>query len=122
MNINWKEIKEKYPKGYEKLVKHLEKFYSDFYGEYRKISIDETLHIESSCDHDYRDICYCDLEKFFDEHGIIINVFYDNNYFEKYIKIDVNNYRKIYRNVLDNRNEAKLKAVKKAFEILETTL
>lgn len=112
MNINWQEIKEKYLNGYKQFCMH---YYGWDNGTYE------------SCNHlinDYYEFnpCYCDLEKFFDDNGIIINYEKMNDDFEYswYYNIRVNNEEfEEEPEEFENRQKAKQQAIYKAFEILE---
>jgi hypothetical protein len=98
MNIDWIRINDNYIRAYEK-------FYNDII---RKGKLG--------------DICYCDLERFFDDNGIIIfiNFYYYKNKFKFWIKYNINDM--VESSEFDVRLNAKLEAVKKAFEILEKQL
>lgn len=106
MNIDWQEIKKKYPNIKEKF---------DMYFDYEKLD----------CDY-----CYCDIEKFFDDNEIIILPLYylsrnphDESWYDDWgFEIITKNGIKIRIMNLKSRNESKLEAVKKAFEILEKKL
>lgn len=103
--VNWQEIKEEYPNGCEKLNIWLS---SNFRGYAVKYT------------------CYCDLEKFFDDNGIIINYGKGNNNFKFswWYNIRVNNQEleHIETDEYNSRQEAKQQAIYKAFEILEEKL
>ena len=106
----WQEIETNYPTAYKEF-------------DYTEAIFDNHIIIISR--DDYNNICYCDLEKFFDDNGIIIEITY---------WVEENDFTwSIYRNqfmIEDNidlnhnktRDEAKLQAVKKAFEIKENQL
>lgn len=69
-------------------------------------------------------ICYCNLEKFFDDHGILIIIDIDNyvnlqNKNKKCWYFKINGFQKTSFN---SRQEAKEKAIYKAFEIMEGIL
>lgn len=102
MNIDFNLIREKYTKGYKGFVEY-----------YKKNNPDCT------------EVCYCDIEKFFDDNGVIIDVF---SCFSlqgyKSIKYEIKNkklellYNMTYVNDLD-KLQAKIQAIYKAFEIME---
>ena len=110
MNIDWKKIEKECPKSYEKILVYLNNIPGDYI------------------------ICYCDLEKFFDENGIIINI--NKNYICKPDNVDFEYYKNSWNyniiiqdkipyyqhTILHSRDEAKLEAVYKAFEIMEKLL
>jgi len=120
----WQEIKEKYPRAYNE-------FYF-FDGEKEEDLNNGNLQkyniiVNKYCD----DIYYCDIKKFFDERGIIICVGYlYNNTKNKnswHYQISYKSKNKIKTYFINNtpqerfwlKDEAKLEAVKKAFEIAE---
>jgi hypothetical protein len=102
MNINWEIIKEKYPKGYVK--------YRIYY-----------CGFESSLLTGNNTICYCDLEKFFDDNEFIIEII--NWTFLKEFMFYINWYGDSFESEKYNsRKECKEQAIYKAFEILENKL
>jgi hypothetical protein len=111
----WKEIKEKYPKGYMKIKKHLDP--DCIVGGYHLLKYNGVFK-DGFLEVDY---CYCDIEKFFDEQGIIIN--YDkcsDDFIEHWLyTIRMKNFYDESGYDFYSRNEAKLEAIKKAFEISE---
>jgi hypothetical protein len=110
-NKFWEEIKTKYPKAYEHFINDNNIFnqtLEEFDG--------------NNCKFNFNDICYCDLEKFFDANEIIIETM--NICSEKW-EWDISNYDRWLaqsKNHFKTRDEAKLEAVKKAFEIMENRL
>lgn len=108
MNINWNEIKEKYPKSFYKIV--------DYHFNIELIDDLDNSNI-------FRDFCYCDIEEFFDSQNYIIVIDYntDNNFC---IDIYQNEYclYSSYKILFENRIKAKEQAIYKAFEILEESL
>lgn len=124
MEINLKEIRDKYPESEKLFWKWLYKNRTGY-----EAKDEDILYIKR----DVKDICYCDLEKFFDDNGIIIEIrlisgfwygFIENQNKQNYIsKID-----NIKTNQIDctrsynSRQEAKRQAILKAFEILNNQL
>jgi hypothetical protein len=130
-DINWNEIKEKYPKGYEKFK----------YSCYPTDLKDSEFWIDN--DRDDNPIIYYDgkeersyiqlplylyyglLEKFFDDNGIIIDIYYKFNFHFSYTIYYKNSM--VFKSYFEDkttykRNEAKPAAIFKAFEILEKEL
>ena len=115
MNINWEEIKERYPNSYKMLGIWIISY------KFKSIGWAEPK--------DYEQLCYCDLEKFFDDNGIIIEILANFDYMEGFNRFSwsitgkninrENTYSKID---YETRNEAKEQAIYKAFEILEKRL
>jgi hypothetical protein len=118
MNIDWNLIKRKYPKAYEKFLK------TDKYNYGFGFFIP-------------KDICFCDIEKFFDSLGIITEIVYCSKTFQNiyddpcwyYIiqkKDMITNEFKGFVEIIEKyyftRQEAKEQAILKAFEILENKL
>ena len=109
MELNWDEIKEKYPMVYEKFVNY-----------FRAIN-----YIYKACDFKKEDLetyCYCELEDFFEKNNIYIELFYNSclkNWCFKLFKFDG-----IYKSELDLgygklKPTARENALLKACEILE---
>jgi hypothetical protein len=101
MNINWKLIKKKYLKSYEKFI-----------GKVVKGLIK---------------ICYCDIEKFFDDNEIYIEIIYYNPYIIKkdkmfFYRINFKNYFIRSSSDYKTRDKVKENAIIKVFEILEKKL
>lgn len=102
----WEEIKTNYPKAYDECRKN--------------------FNISNNYMNDWKCLCFCDIETYFYNLGMIIIIDYDTE--------DNNYYYWIYRNQFNIedtfekfsdyklRPEAKLAAVKKAFEIRENQL
>ena len=117
MNIDWNEIKEKYPKIWKIFLKkiNVEYFVSPMgYQFLRKYN-------EYTCQYDI-DICYCDIEKFFDDNELLILLDYEykNMQKDKYWFYIVENYdSEENREIYNSRDKAKEQAIYKAFEILE---
>jgi hypothetical protein len=111
MNINWKLIKEKYPKSYEKFLYFIKGFLPDDWFDMEKL---------------YKYICSCDLESFFDENGIIIEIqaFWDNfTGFARYgSTITSQNIHIDCSDNLETRDKAEEQAVFESFEIMEGIL
>ena len=110
----WNEIKEKYPKAYSELL-------------------DTKLKNISNGVEKLKVLCYCDIETYFDELGIIMII--EINYICKPNKVDFSYYKntwsyyvlqqnKIPESKLDNktRDEAKEQTILKAFDILQKQL
>lgn len=111
MQIDWNKIKKEYPKSYNKFMN------------------DNNLTLYNMGNNEFypfgendEDICYCDLEKFFDDNGIINEI----NYWHKdCYNFTITNYktnRILYEEQvgkIQSRQEAKLQAIYKAFEIME---
>ena len=113
MTIDLKEIKNKYPKGFEKLLfYHFDKDYPDEINQESKKYMIDT-------------ICYCDIEKFFDDNGIIISILYRNvisNNIDKWYFKMYDDYGNDTSEGCKTRSEAKEQAIYKAFKILEERL
>ena len=105
-NKFWEEVKSNSPKSWNKFIFWCNNNFEDF------------IHQES-----FDFICYCDIEKFFDENSI--KIFFDmdkeTNFFEYEIVILLKNrlYNHNYSGYKFSYIKAKFEAVKKAFEILE---
>jgi hypothetical protein len=117
MNINWNLVEEKYPELFSKIIKWFcglddDKNWDDL----------DKLSFENYC-------CYCYIEKFFRENGIIIDIFYNQidrklisgNYTFQIHIIKSKVKHKIYTNkdAYNICDEAKEQAVLKSFEIME---
>jgi hypothetical protein len=107
----WEEIKEKYPNGYKEFLLNGN---NDSENNIRKA--------ESSINN----FCYCDIETYFDGLGIKIYI-YPYAFDKEIYKIFWNDFNGFYISKTNNiyfnsRPEAKLAAVKKAFEILQNQL
>ena len=126
MNIDFKEIEEKYPKGYNKFVLFManKKFANAIKAKVLDIWFAKQI------------FCYCDFEKFFDDNGIIILIrdidkeLYNFEFVIKYKKLSIYGKNKYYvikryyqfeneKFKEQKRDEVKEKAIPKAFEILE---
>jgi hypothetical protein len=116
MNIGWKEIKEKYPKAW---------------GIFKKILDDKLMGLKYDNDDDlikrriphFIKLCYCDLEKFFDNNGIMILIGHYLTYYVEIKRIEKYGFLTIYNGgSYNSRQEAKEQAINKAFEILEGKL
>lgn len=106
MKIDWNSIKEKYPKS----IKNLMRWISIKNQDGNKIIIN------------FSQLCYCDIEKFFDEKGIMIIIDLRLGgwiYFIATLDDNNNNKNSKYERDLNSRNEAKEKAIYAAFQILE---
>jgi hypothetical protein len=107
MNINWQEIKEKYPKAINILMEWIHKRNQDYTN---KVIIN------------FKELCYCDLEKFFKDNDIEINImklYIDGEYVINIFTCDgINNDFRKYK----KDDKAKEQAIYKAFEILEQQL
>jgi hypothetical protein len=123
----WKEIKEKYPKGYMKFYKYRKEFFDNDKTHGNEDLGKLTKPFFESIINSY---CYCDLETFFDENGIIILIIYcDYDEAKNYQRFSFDIINKQTNNLLSDKNiyydtrpEAQLEAVKKAFEILNQQL
>ncbi len=121
MNIDWKLIKEKYPKSYEKFIDCI--FFKPFkiakiQSDLDYLIIKDNLIILGA----YKiSFCFCDLEKFFDEQGIIILYKHRIGHFQ--IEIRNKNISLLWCSPLtETRQEAQEQAIYKAFEIMENKL
>jgi len=109
--INWQEIKTNFPKAYEEFIT------SGYFVERKGIHTGNIVNIIHSGNG--RFVCYCDLEKFFDEQGIIIIIhynrckFWNSYYYNNTVEIDD------IDNAYYTRPEAQKQAIIKAFEIDE---
>lgn len=121
--IDWNKIKEKWPKSYNKIIKDLCLTYDDFTNKLYFSTLYEL--------YEYKHwICFCDLVDFFDSWGIIIYITYFNNdtignFFcmYDYRICNAETAENYYSSEgIINRNDAKIQAVYKAFEILEKQL
>jgi len=122
MKINWKEIKEKYPKTYNLFLMyfHLKEYITgrtpkkDFLWSHtvKKITVF------------FEDVCYCDLEKFFRNNMIIITYHYsiNGNGFKCFIYNRQNNYEFYSTNIYIDKEDSENEAIKNAFEIKEEEL
>jgi hypothetical protein len=106
MNINWQEIKEKYPKGYEVCRRY--------------------FNISSNYPEDWGCLCFCDIETFFDNNNLFIEISFHaitNNWrWEIYTRGNKGWWLYIdFGHVPEGqgRPEAKIEAIKKAFEIFQ---
>lgn len=109
MNIDWNEIKDKYPEFFEKF----KKFITGTFGITKIIE----------------EVCYCDIERFFDDNGIHLNInclfeFGQINYEYSILFKKGNLYQNDYSitYTCNTRDEAKKQAIEKSFEILEDKL
>jgi hypothetical protein len=103
MNIDFDIIKRKCPKSYDKFLTDIAKVYN------KKFTF-----------------CYCDLERFFDENGIIIEIGIIQEYKTFYSDLYNHKFENIYSGWCDkiwlSRDEAKEQAIYKAFGIMEASL
>ena len=104
----WQEIKRNNPKAYRKFVLH------------GNIDNDNNFRKYES---GIMNLCYCDIEKFFDEQGIIITItkLLNKESWNYYIDLE-NPVNEFIGRLLFNSSEAKLEAVRKSFEILNEIL
>jgi hypothetical protein len=103
MNINLQEIKEKYPKCYNKLLNEINQ---------------DKVGCKNGVKYIFDTICYCDLEKFFDDNGYRIYYTSDNRYdISKYNEYDI--LKSIFISEVIDKLIIKQQAILKAFEILE---
>lgn len=129
--MNWKEIKEKYPKAFQRL----HEWYCEGLLEFHKIE-NRFGHYFTDGVHDilmFNDFEVRDLYDFFDSQGVkcflnydgTINISFDNNL---YYLDDSNNWILYYidrgtiEKEISDRSEAELSLFEKAFEILENKL
>jgi hypothetical protein len=117
MNIDWNKIKKEYPKGYDLFLKSGIAI-ENCDNELQKAEYNKFGHIE--------ELCYCDIEKFFDDNGVIIIinklVGWNKGWSYNVRMINKSNFHlKTYAkcNYIKTRDEAKEQAIYKAFEILE---
>jgi hypothetical protein len=114
----WGNVQTNYPKTYRELI-----IFNYSYLKDKRFDVDFHYDI---FENDRKDICYCDLEKFFDGLGIMLTIyvveFYRQNRFtftyEIYTQKEVESSCIRY----NSRSEAELAAVNKAFEIKEKQL
>ena len=109
MNINWQEIKEKYPNAFKLFVDFMgytKQKYFNGWNDWVKFNLELR--------------CYCDLEKFFDDNGIYIEI-YINPIDKKTWNVSIDKYD-IFLISIRSRQEAKEQAIIKGFEILEQQL
>lgn len=122
MNINWQEIKDKYLKAFEKFIKSLKMF---VYEEHNKV-VDIQKIIGRNF---YENLCFCDILRFFDGYGIIIELrkisgiwygFLENENIQNHIsKIDnITTNQHDTTKGMSSREEAQDASTIKAFEIL----
>ena len=118
MNIDWQKIEEKYPKALNKFC------------EYKNVLFCKEMDTNFAIESEFKqkdgfclllpeEICYCDLEKFFDDNGI--------DFLELYVnQKDIITKQHIWENRDIDKNrikqETKEEAILKAFEILEERL
>lgn len=110
MNIDWQKIEEKYPMSYHKFIKQYDEIYDN-----GLLKVVKTINAEENINDD---VCFCDFEKFFDENGIIIEIInwkYKKEYMF-YINFPDGSFESGKYN---SRQETKIEAVYKAFEIME---
>ncbi len=104
INIDWELIRKEYPKTYNKLF-----LYKDLQ---RKDYLINKYYT-----------CYCDLEKFFDDNEIIIEIeaIWDKfTHFARYSsEITSKNTKIVTSDNVENRDIAKKQAILKAFEMME---
>ena len=119
MNIDFNLIKQKYPKSLKLFIAFLIKN-KNLKGDNNFIEICVFKMLLKN------QICYCDLERFFDDNGIIIDIIYDSDENNFWYTIHRNQF-----NIFDShhdihehypRKEAKQQSIYKAFEILEKKL
>jgi hypothetical protein len=109
MNIDWQKIEKKHPRGCRKFI--IEYYGDDFNEAWLK-----------------QNICYCDLENFFDDNGIIIDKYHTGYKYIFGIKNrNIKGYAGYIKNQyiskeFENYEERNKKAILKAFEILEQQL
>jgi hypothetical protein len=117
MNINWKAIQKKYPKTFGKFLSFLEK--EKKINGYRPFMVAVLYQVMEN-----NLVCFCDLEKFFDDNEIRIFIlpYYANiGSHEEYQYIIIT--QKVFKSILHGtRGRAKEQAIDKAFEVLEGML
>lgn len=112
--MNWKEIKENYPKGWAKLQ------LSQSIGKYGEIKISQWMSLSSE---GFGDITLRDFYDFFDEQGIYIELTLEKGgRFHVDILDKEAEYLFIIKEIFNTRTEAEEAAFNKAFEILENKL
>jgi len=121
MNINWKDIKEKYINSYILFLKHRVWFiewHNDFTG---KLELHKIINFSTR---EHIRVCYCDLEKFFRNNMIIITYHYsiNGNGFKCFIYNRQNNYEFYSTNIYIDKEDSENEAILKAFEIKEEEL
>jgi hypothetical protein len=122
MNIDWK-IKEKYPKAYSKFIK------DNNYVEVKISTGVEFVAKNYNLDFGYYELlCYCDIEKFFDDNGIKIHIepfplFHNDTLYRYEYEILRRGFTTITSDLnFNTRQEAQVQAIYKAFEIMEGLL
>ena len=117
MNIDWNEIKEKYPKAYNKFITE-NNLVEDITGGKLKL-LKDCIDVDNGYDiSEASSICYCDLEKLFDDNGYRIYYTSDNRYdISKYNEYDI--LETIFISEVIDKLIIKQQAILKTFEILE---
>ena len=113
MYIDWNKINTNYENSVKEFLIWLSKKYSN------------KFLLEMNCIPNENTICYCDLEKFFDDNGIIISILYRNvisNNIDKWYFKMYDDYGNDTSEGCKTRSEAKEQAIYKAFKILEERL
>ncbi len=133
----WEEIKEKYTEAYSKWIEYFLKLKisnnkSDVKYYYSEISDSFKIEIGERIFNIPFEMLYGLLEEFFDKNNIIIIISNHCSYWKFYIKIAKNkifNYQYKWdlkvifqKSYFKTRDEAKIEAIKKAFEIKENQL
>lgn len=115
MNINWQEIKEKYPEAWIKFKKSTlkEKLMGLSYKDDKDL-VERILNY-------YIKLCYCDMLKFFDVAGLRIDIFY-NQFCNFIYHINYDEDKNYGGSEFNSREEAQDAAIIKAFEILNTMI
>jgi hypothetical protein len=119
MKIDWNKIKNESFLALEKFLFWLQK--NDYFQGYRSDSA-FAMHLFELLE--LNPVCYCDLEKFFDDNNLIITYKYLGGWYWIYIEQSADWKGYLYSNVsgIKTRDEAKQQAIYKAFEILEKEL
>ena len=116
MKLNWSLIKEKYPKAINRLMGYIHNRNQDY---------------KNKVIMSFIELCYCDLEKFFDNNNIeiFIKKLYKTNHKKTWLKEGNYRYWILIKSEIitsqacyASRNESKEQSVYKAFEILEKEL
>lgn len=131
MNIDWQEVKNKFPIAFRKFLESYTCCDVEAYYDCNK-----NFHVKKYNENSGQfelDVCYCDLEDFFDNNGIRINIF--NNYSGENWEVVIlkKEYGSITNNLywsckyqnnkgLNSRQKAKEAAIPKAFETLDEIL
>ena len=123
MNIDWNKIKNEYPESWYDFLEYIYR---------KKQGIDDNFSLSinfiKNIDIRILYLCYCDIEKYFDDNEININIYFSHN---RWINTNIESFAEIKNergNIIwitetyKTRREAKEQAIYKAFEILKNIL